>query len=99
MYSLIKTHTKINPIRVIKSVCGTAVGFLSIFVENYQINNIDPRIKDALDMIDIIGNTNSKNIIPNDIVLVSFDVFNMFPSINNILGLETVSEILQSRKN
>ena len=49
-------------------------------------------------MIDIIGNTSSKNIITNDIALVSFDVVNMFPSINNILGLETVSEILHTRE-
>lgn len=35
MYGLIKTHKEINSIRVIKSACGTAVEFLSIFVENY----------------------------------------------------------------
>ena len=33
MYGLIKTHKEINPIRVIKSVCGTAVEFLSIFLK------------------------------------------------------------------
>lgn len=40
----------------------------------------------------------SRIIITKNTILVSFDVVNMFPSINNILGLETVSEILHSRE-
>ena len=35
MYGLITTHEENNPARVITSGCGTAVEFLSIFVENY----------------------------------------------------------------
>ena len=31
-------------------------------------------------------------------VLVSFDVVNMFPSIDNVLGLEAVSEVLRNRE-
>ena len=94
MYGLIKTHKENNPARVITSGCGTVVEFLSIFVENYlykEINKIDSRIKDTPDML-------SRNIITKESVLVSFDVVTMFPSIDNVLGLEAVSEILQNRE-
>ena len=49
-------------------------------------------------MLNIIDNINSKNIITKDSVLVSFDIVNMFPSIDNVLGLEAVSEILHNRE-
>ena len=48
------------------SVCVTAVEFLSIFVETYlykEVNKIDSRIKDTPDMLNIIDNINSRNII------------------------------------
>ena len=101
VYGLIKTHKENNPARVITSGCRTAVEFLCIFVENYfykEVKKIDSRIKDTLDMLNIIDNINSRNIITNDSVLVSFDIVNMFPSIYNILGLEAVSEFLHNRE-
>ena len=49
-------------------------------------------------MLNTIDNINSRNIITNDSVLVSFDVVNMFPSIDNVLSLEAVSEILHNRE-
>ena len=86
---------------MITSGCGTAVEFLSIFVENYlykEVDKIDCRIKDTPDMINIIDNINSRNIITKHSVLASFDVVNMFLSIDNVLGLEAVSEILHNRE-
>ena len=44
-------------------------------------------------MLHIIDNINTRNIITKDSVLIIFDVVNMFPSIDNVLGLEAVSEI------
>ena len=70
---------------------------ISIFVENYlykEVNKIDSRIKDTPDILTIIDNVNGRNIITKNSVLVRFDVVNMFPSIDNVLGLEAVSEIL-----
>ena len=84
MYGLIKTHRENNPVRVITSGCGTAIEYLSIFVENYlykEVNKIDSRIKDTPDMLNIIGMINDSNILTEDSVLVSFDFANMFPSI------------------
>ena len=100
MYGLTKTHKEINPARVITSECGRAAEFLSGFVENYlykEVNKIESKIKDTPDMLDIIYNINSRNIITKDSVLVSFDAVNILPSIDNDLGLEVVSEILHNR--
>ena len=42
-------------------------------------------------MFNIIANINNRNIITKDSVLVSFDIVNIFPSIDNVLSLEVVS--------
>ena len=68
------------------------------WVQNKKVNKIDSRIKDTPDILNIIDNINSRNIITKDSVLLSFDVVNMFPSIENVLGLEDVSEILHNRE-
>ena len=49
-------------------------------------------------MLCITDNINSRNIIIKDSVFVSLDVVNMFPSIDNVLGLETVSEIRHNKE-
>ena len=41
---------------------------------------------------------NDSNILTEDSVLVSFDIVNTFPSINNDSGLKAVSEILENRE-
>ena len=99
MYGLIKTHKESNPVRVITSGCSTAIEYLTIFVEKYlykEVNKIDFRVKDTPDMLNIIDKINDSNILTDDSVLVSFDIVNMFPSINNVFGLEAVSEILEN---
>ena len=101
MYGLIKTHKEGNPARVITSGCGTAIEFLSIFVEKCLYNEMDKitsRIKDTPDMLNIIDDINNNNIITEESILVSFDVVYMFPSIDNVSGIEAVSEILRSRE-
>ena len=101
VYGLIKTHKEIGSVRVITSGCGTAIEYLSIFVEKNlykEVNKIDSRIKDTPDMLNIIDMINNSNILTEDSVLVSFDIVNMFPSIDNVSGLEAVSEILENRE-
>ena len=48
--------------------------------------------------MNIIYIINDGNILIEDLVLVSFYIVNMFPSIDNISGLEAVSEILENRE-
>ena len=49
-------------------------------------------------MLNIIDMINDSNILTEDSALVSFDIFNMFPSINDASGLEAVSKILENRE-
>ena len=100
MYGLIKTHKVDNPTRVITSGCGTAIENLSIFVEKClfeEVQKIDTRIRDTQHMLDIIDDINNSGILNENCMLVSFDVINMFPSIDNNMGLEAVSDILNNR--
>ena len=101
MYGLIKTHKENKPVRVIISGCGTAIEHLSIFVEKYlykEVYKMDSRIKDTLGMLNIIDMINDSNILTEDTALVSFDTVNMFPNIDNVSGLEAVSEVLENRE-
>ena len=50
-------------------------------------------------MLTIIDNLNSSNSLTSDCKLVSFDIINMFPSIDNISGLKSVKKVLESRSN
>ena len=82
-----------------------------IFAEKYlykEADKIDSRIKDTSDMLDIIdddddvynnnnNNSNNNNMITDIPILESFDIANMFPNIDNIPGLEAVSEIQSNR--
>ena len=72
---------------------------LSRFIERICVpltNNIDPRINNREHLLQIIDNINA-NELPNDTVLVSFDIANMFPNIGNIKGIEAVKLALQNR--
>ena len=96
MYGNVKTHKIGNPARVITSGCNTAIENLSIFVENvlYDLaSELPSRIKDTNHMLDIIDNLSSLDL-PLNSVLVSFDIMNMFPNIDNNLGLSSVKKHL-----
>ena len=49
-------------------------------------------------MLNIIHMINDNNILTEDSVLVSFDIVNMFPSIDNVSGLEAVFQIPENRE-
>ena len=87
MYGLVKTHKADNPVRVITSGCGTAIENLSIFVEKFlyrEVLNIESRIQDMNEMLNIVDDLNNSNNLTSSCLLVSFDIINMFPSIDNI---------------
>ena len=100
MYGNIKTHKVDNPARVITSGCNTAVEHLLIFIEKviYGIaSELLSRIKDINHMLDIIDDLNNLNLHPES-VLVSFDIINMFPSIDNKMGIDSVIKLLNKRR-
>ena len=89
-------HKDNNPVRVITSGCGTAVENLSIFVERclYPENlKIESRIQDTFEMLNFIDYLNKSNILTKYCILISFDIVNMFPSIDNQSGLEAVKTL------
>ena len=96
MYGNVKTHKIGNPARVITSGCNKAKENLSILVENvlYDIaSELPARIKDTNHMLLIIDNLNSLDL-PLNSILVSFNIINAFPNIDNNLGLSSVKKYL-----
>ena len=72
---------------------------LSIFVQRvlYGITSELPsRIKDTNHMLDIIDDLNNSNLYPES-VLVSFDIINMFPSIDHKMEINSVKNFLDER--
>ena len=101
MYGLIKTHKVDNPVRVITSGCGTAVENLSIFVEKClfpEVLKIESRVQDTSEMLNFIDFLNDSNILTESCMLVSFDIVNMFPSIDNDCALQAVKNALEARE-
>ena len=54
------------------------------------------RIKDSNHPLDIIDNI-SRMFVPYNTILVSFDIFNMFPNIDNKSSLGAVKSVLLER--
>ena len=61
-------------------------------------NKMESRIKDTGNLLDIIDNINQKGL-STDTLLVSFDIVNMFPNIDNERGIQTVKTALDNRLN
>ena len=96
IYGLAKTHELNNFVRIIASDCHATVKTLSIFLEEVlckKLEEIPSRIKDSSHMLDIIDNLNDSDL-PKNSALVSFDVVNMFPSIDNESGIKAVKKVL-----
>ena len=91
-----KNHKNDNPVCKITSGCNTAIEKLSILVGKnlYPVaGNLPFKIKDTNNMLEIIDQLN-EFVLTDNFVLVSFDAVNMFPSIDNRSGLESVKNIL-----
>ena len=101
MYDLIKTHKAENCVTVMTSTCGTAVENLSIFAEKClfpEVLKIESRVQDTSEMLNFIDFLNDSNILTENCTLVSFDIVNMFPSIDNDSGLQAVKNALEARE-
>ena len=70
-----------------------------LFVEKYcspLSETLPTRIKDTEHLLTIIDQLNA-NGLPDDAILVSFDIVNMFPSIDNQMGIDAIRDILNTR--
>ena len=91
-----KTHKVDNPVHVTTSGCNTLFEKLLILVEKtlYPLTDrLNSKVKDTNNMLDIVDDIN-KSVLPENYVLVSFDVLNMFPQVDNKSGLLSVNEAL-----
>ena len=87
--------------RLLTSGNGSATENLSLYVEGVcgpLANNLRSNIKDTGHMLEIVDQLNATGI-PEGAILVSLDVENMFPSIDNERGLSTLRNKLNSREN
>ena len=91
-YPLIKTHKTNNPAQVITSGCGTPTENLSLFVEKYckvVVDFIPCRVRDTPHMLNIFDDSNTEGV-QNIDLFVSFDITNIFTSIDNETGIQQV---------
>ena len=99
-FGTVKTHQEGNPIRLITSCCGTAIENLSAFSEYYLrplAQELPSFIKDTTHLLQKIKELNRKGPFPSGTLLVSWDVFSMFPNIDNNLGTLAITKALNSR--
>ena len=97
---LYKTHKSGTPVRLLTSGCNSATEGLSTFVEKKcapLTQNMRSRIRDTSHMLDIIDKLNEDGI-PENAVLVSLDIENMFPSIDNKRGMDTIRKRLDNEQ-
>ena len=81
------------------SCCNTAIEKLARFIEVIcapLTENMRSRIKNTSHLLSVIDDINHRGI-PDNTILVSFDVVNMFPSIDNQTGIAAVKLVLESR--
>ena len=96
---LIKSHKEGNPTPLLLSGCNTAIENLSIFVDYYLTplaKKLPSFIQDSTDFLNKLLELDYKP--TESTLLVSFDVVNMFPNIDNNLGIKAVKKALNSRK-
>ena len=97
--TLYTTHKPNNPVRLLTTGCNTSIENLSHFIEVVcapLTNNIEIRIRDTSHLLDIIDELNSERI-PDNTILVSFDIINMYPSIDNDRGIAAVMNASETR--
>ena len=96
---LYKTHKPNTPVRLLTTGCNTAIENLSNFLEAVSApfaEKLKSRIKDTGHLLEIINSINS-NGLPENTKLVSFDVVNMFPNIDNERGINTLRTVFDGR--
>ena len=96
IYGLVKNHKVNNTVIVTTSGCNTAIESLTIYIEHVLFELSESMlsiIKNSNHLLDIIDNVNSM-FLPAKAILVTFDIGNMFPNIDNKSGLDVVKSVL-----
>ena len=94
-----KTHTQGKPVRLLTTGCNAAIENQSRFIKNVcapLTENMRYRIRGTFHLLDIIETISEKGI-PDEFILLSFDIVNIFPSIDNVKGVDAVRSVLNTR--
>ena len=98
--TLYKAHKPENPVRLLISGCNTNIELLSRYIESIctpLTEGVPCRIKDTAHLLSIIDDLN-KDYMSDNYILVSFDIANMYPSIDNVRGITAVTSFLNMRE-
>ena len=99
--TLYKANKPNNPVRPLTTGCYTTIEYLSRFIEvicSPLTINIETSIKYRSHVLNIIDVLNSE-MIPDTTILVSFDIVNMYLSIDNDKGIAAARNALETRQN
>ena len=92
-----KTHKPNNPVRLVTTGCNTAIENLSRFYRSSLCpNNVETTIKDLSHLLHVIDELNSE-MIPDNTILASFDIVNIYPNIDNDRSTAAVKNALETR--
>ena len=97
--TLYKAHKQGNPVRLLTAGSNEVIENLSRFIENICVpltENMRYRIRDISHLLHIIDAINEKGI-PDQIILVSLDIVNMLPNIDNVKRMEAARLALSAR--
>ena len=97
--TLYKTHKPNDLVPLLTTGCSTAIENLLRFIEVVSApltNNIGTRITDTSHLLEISDELNLE-MIPNNTILVYFDIVNMYPSIDNDKGIAAVRNAIETR--
>ena len=101
IYGLDKTHKSPPTLRTITSGCGTVTENLSTFVAKILkplVSHLPFVIMDTNQFLKLLERVKSKGPLPAGCKLVTADIVNMFPSIDNGKGLEAAKLHLNQRQ-
>ena len=97
--SIYKTYKPAIPVRLWTTGCNTVIENLSRFIDSIcptLTSNLPNIIKDTSHLSDLIDDIN-KSSLSDKLILVSFDIINMFPNIDNKKRMEAAHSLLDSR--
>ena len=88
------------PERLLTAECSFGIENFFRFIESiYEplTSNLPNIIKDTSHLLNLIDDV-SKSRLPDTLISASFDIFNMFPKIDNERKIEAMRSLLDSRK-
>ena len=100
IYGCYKTHKDPPKMRIITSACGTATENLGEFVgEILKPLSLEYKhiLKDTTQFLNLLEELNSEGPLPEDIILVTMDVTDMFFNIKDENGLVSIEKHLKNR--